>query len=81
MNIVETASTKIRGEQAIVFPLKYNGGGGYIFDQNDHMILQMRGWVSAGIATLPPRFSKLICENLGTKSASEGEKTEGIVQA
>jgi hypothetical protein len=42
-DIKEIANTIIRGEKAITFPLKINGGT-WISDANGHHILDIRGW-------------------------------------
>lgn len=41
-NIKEVAKTLIRGKRIITFPLKHHCG--YVSDQNDHHILDIRGW-------------------------------------
>lgn len=42
MDIHEIAGTIIRGEKALVFPLKVEEG--YVSDQLDHHVLDIRGW-------------------------------------
>ena len=44
MTIEEIASTVIRGEKALVFPLKEDAGTGWITDQLGHHVLDVRGW-------------------------------------
>lgn len=43
MNILEIAKTKIRGEDAIKFPLKLDFGG-WVSDANGNHVLDIRGW-------------------------------------
>lgn len=52
MNIHEIASTTIRGEKALVFPLKVDVRGGAIVDQNGRHILYVLciGRLQDGIA-------------------------------
>lgn len=42
MDILEIAKTKIRGENAITFPLQIHSG--WISDSKGHHILDVRGW-------------------------------------
>lgn len=44
MKIKEIANTIIRGEKALVFPLKLDEGTGWIVDQEFHHVLDVRGW-------------------------------------